>query len=342
MQKKILVTGGAGFIGSHTIVELFNQGYYPIVVDNFVNSSKTVLEGIRKVIQHPVKYYEIDCKDKKELDKVFQLEKDIVGVIHFAAYKAVGESVQNPLKYYINNLQSLTVLLEVMEKFEVNTLVFSSSCTVYGQPTSLPVDENVPIQIAQSPYGNTKQIGEEIIQDVVKATNKLKAISLRYFNPIGAHPSGAIGELPLGIPNNLVPFITQTAACIRPVLQIFGNDYATPDGTCIRDYLHVVDLAKAHVKALEFLENQHKSCYHVYNVGTGKGNSVWEVIKAFEKVTGQKVNYTIAPRRSGDIAQVYANTDKIKIELQWQPTYTLEDALKDAWQWQKNLKALSI
>ena len=343
---KVLVTGGAGFIGSHTVVSLIEAGMQPIIVDNFDNSQPSVLEGIKKIIGINIPFYEIDCNDKNAVDHLFETEKDIKGVIHFAAHKAVGESVTDPLKYYQNNLGSLIILLNAMKKNQTPYLVFSSSCTVYGQPDQLPVTELSPIIPAESPYGNTKQICEEIIQDTIassKATSNdfnLNAVLLRYFNPIGAHPSGHIGELPLGVPNNLVPYITQTAAGIREKLTIFGNDYDTVDGTCVRDYIHVMDLADAHVKALQFLADAPSSdnICEVFNVGTGQGNSVLELVKAFEKTNDIKLHYTYGDRRSGDIEQIYASVDKLNQQLGWKAKRNVEEGLRDAWNWQQKLK----
>lgn len=337
-QKKILVTGGAGYIGSHTVVELFNAGYQPVIVDNFSNSEKSVLDGLKAIIGQPVTLYEGDCNDEAFLKNVFQQEHDITGVIHFAAYKAVGESVQKPLEYYQNNVGSLMTLLKVMQVFQVSHLVFSSSCTVYGQPDKLPVTEQSPKKTADSPYGNTKQICEDILEDLVKSQAPLKVTALRYFNPIGAHPSAHIGELPIGVPNNLVPFITQTASGIREKLTVFGNDYNTPDGYCIRDYIHVVDLAKAHVQSLTYLNSIKKeNCLDIFNIGTGRGHSVMEVIKTFEQIQKVPLNYTIGQRRSGDVEQVYANVDKAGTLLNWRAELSLEKALIDAWRWQKSL-----
>lgn len=339
-MSKIIVTGGAGFIGSHTVVELYRAGFEPIIVDNFSNSEKSVLDGIENIIGTSVSCYTADCNDLQVMDTIFAHEKNITGIIHFAASKAVGESVQVPVKYYRNNLNSLLVMIEMMQKYQVPHLVFSSSCTVYGQPEVLPVNEQSPILPAQSPYGNTKQICEQMIDQVVKAGKPLKAVSLRYFNPIGAHPSGHIGELPIGTPGNLVPFITQTAAGLRPMITVFGNDYNTADGTCVRDYIHVVDLAKAHVKALELLDRtQEPTYYDVFNVGTGAGNTVLEVVKTFEIVTGRKLNYKLGPRRAGDIEKIYAEVDKARDVLRWQSSLNLRDALKDAWNWQQKLQA---
>ena len=335
MADSIIVTGGAGYIGSHTVVELLAEGYKPIIVDNFCNSEKSVIDGLKKITGEKIALYEGDCTDKSFMQSVFE-ETNPVGVIHFAAYKAVGESVEKPLEYYHNNIVSLLVLLDVMKEHACNTLVFSSSCTVYGTPDRLPVTEETPTQKAISPYGNTKQISEDIIHDTVTTRSGLSAISLRYFNPIGAHPSGFIGELPRGVPSNLVPFVAQTAAGWREQLVVHGNDYNTPDGSNIRDYIHVVDLAKAHVKTLEYLENK-TNFYDAINVGTGKGTSVLEVVTSFEKVTGQKLNYKIGPRRSGDVEQIYASVDKSKQVLNWETELTVEDALRDAWNWQQTL-----
>ena len=338
-SKKIIVTGGAGFIGSHTVVELHNSGYTPIIVDDFSNSEEEVVTRIERIVGAKVKYYNLDCNDKVGLEKLFSEEKDLFGMIHFAAYKAVGESVQKPLKYYANNLGSTITLLELMQKHKVSNFVFSSSCTVYGQPDTLPVTETSPIKPAQSPYGNTKQICEEIIKDFINSVPAFKAISLRYFNPIGAHPTSLIGELPLGIPNNLVPFVTQTAAGLREKLTIYGNDYNTIDGTCVRDYIHVVDLAKAHVKALDLLnDTRQEKYYDVINLGTGNGNTVLEIIKTFEEATGVKLNYVIGPRREGDVEQVYASTEKANNVLKWKAELDISAALKDAWNWQLQLK----
>ena len=336
-MSKILVTGGAGFIGSHTVVELFESGFTPIIVDNFSNSEKQAINGIESIIETKIKVYEGDCNDVAFIEGLFRAEKDITGVIHFAAFKAVGESVQKPLEYYQNNVGSLLVILEVMKKYSVQNLVFSSSCTVYGEPDELPVKETTPKKPAESPYGNTKQICEEIIEDLVKSGASINASILRYFNPIGAHPSAKIGELPLGVPNNLVPFVTQTAAGIRKELTVFGDNYNTPDGTCIRDYIHVVDLAKAHVKSLIYLQNKETPFCDIFNIGTGKGNTVMEVVKSFENISQASLNYTIGPKREGDVEQVYGNVDKANTTIDWRAELTLEDALRDAWNWQKNL-----
>jgi UDP-glucose 4-epimerase len=335
---KILVTGGAGFIGSHTVLELANAGFEPILVDNFANSDRNVLTNLRIIAGRDFTFYEGDCNSVAFLNQIFTEHPDIEGVIHFAADKAVGESVQHPLKYYRNNVGSLVSLLDVMLEKGVKNLVFSSSCTVYGQPEILPVTEETPIVKAESPYGNTKQICEEVLVDTVKSGVNLKAIALRYFNPIGAHPSALIGELPLGVPNNLIPYVTQTAAGIRPLLRVFGNDYNTPDGTCIRDFIHVVDLAKAHVAALKLLakttENNH---FDKFNIGTGNGNSVKEVVDTFIAVTGENLPYEFAPRRSGDVEQIYANVDKATHVLGWKAEIGLAQSLADAWRWQQQL-----
>ncbi|MFC5270838.1 UDP-glucose 4-epimerase GalE [Adhaeribacter terreus] len=341
-SSKILVTGGAGFIGSHAVVELTEAGFEPVIVDNFSNSQESALKGIEAILGHEVKCHRVDCTDTQALREVFVSEKDIAGVIHFAAYKAVGESVAEPLKYYHNNVGSLVALLQVMEEFTVTNLVFSSSCTVYGIPDALPVTEATPVKKANSPYGNTKQICEDILSDLANSGTQIKSIALRYFNPIGAHASAKIGELPLGIPNNLVPFITQTAAGIREKLTVFGNDYDTPDGTNIRDYIHVVDLAKAHVVAINKLLFGNTQKLEIYNVGTGKGNSVLEVIQAFEKASGQKLNYQIGPRREGDVPKIYADVTKATHELGFKTETSLEEALRSAWNWQMHLEKQTV
>lgn len=336
---KILVTGGAGFIGSHTVVELHNAGFEPVIIDNLYNSNLNVLDGIKKITGKEFPFYEIDCNDADKVRALFEKEK-FDGVIHFAAYKAVGESVEKPLNYYENNLISLLVLLRAAKEFNVDKFVFSSSCTVYGQPEKLPVTESTPRLPANSPYGNTKAIAEDIIRDHVHSGPGIKAISLRYFNPIGAHETSLIGELPNGVPSNLVPFITQTAAGLRKSLTVFGNDYDTPDGTCIRDFIHVVDLAKAHVKALDLLESQTDTNYYdVFNVGTGEGYTVLQLINTFEEVNGVKLNYTIGPRREGDVEKIYAQSDKVNKVMKWHAEKTMADALRDAWNWQLKLKA---
>jgi UDP-glucose 4-epimerase len=335
-MNNILVTGGAGYIGSHTVVELINAGYRPVIVDNFANSEKKVIERLKKLTGQDIVCYEQSFQDEEKINKVLQKEK-IDGVIHFAAYKAVGESVEEPIKYYDNNVAGLVKLLEVLEKNKIPNLVFSSSCTVYGEPDKLPITESAAVKPATSPYGVTKQMCETIISDVSHVSKTLRSLSLRYFNPIGAHESAEIGELPLGTPANLVPFITQAVAGLRSELTVYGNDYPTLDGTCIRDYIHVVDLAKAHVKALQHLDKQNPKYYDFCNVGTGKGSSVLEVIKTFEKVTGQKVPFKIGARRDGDIMAVYADVTKSKKMLGWQAEKNLDDALADAWRWQQKI-----
>ncbi|MFA7446589.1 MAG: UDP-glucose 4-epimerase GalE [Flavobacteriaceae bacterium] len=335
---KILVTGGLGFTGSHTVVALQQQGFDVIIVDNLSNSSLQVLDGIVQITHKKPLFEELDLRNKQQVENLFQKHPDINGVIHFAASKAVGESVENPLLYYENNINSLVYLLQQMQKKEEAFFIFSSSCTVYGQAEKMPITEDFPIQTAMSPYGNTKQIGEEIISDVAKISS-IKAILLRYFNPIGAHESIEIGELPIGVPQNLVPFITQTAIGLRKELSVFGNDYPTLDGTCIRDYIHVVDLAKAHVKALQRLINQENSeKVEVFNIGTGKGSSVLEVIRAFEKVSNRKLPYKIVDRREGDVTQAYADTTKANEVLGWKTELSLEDALLSAWKWEQKIR----
>ncbi len=341
MKETVLVTGGTGFIGSHTTVELQQAGYKVVIVDNLSNSSASVVDGIEKITGIRPAFEQVDCCDMPALRGVFEKYKDIKGIIHFAASKAVGESVEKPLLYYRNNLNSLINLLELMPQFGVKGIIFSSSCTVYGQPTpeNLPVTESAPIQKALSPYGNTKQINEEIIQDYIHSGANIKSIILRYFNPIGAHPTAYIGELPNGVPMNLIPFVTQTAIGIRKQLKIFGNDYATPDGTCIRDYIYVVDLAKAHVKAMErVLENPDSDPVEVFNIGTGKGLSTLEVVQGFEKATGVKLNWEFAPRREGDIEKVWGNVDKANKILGWKAEANIEDVLRSAWKWQVKLR----
>jgi UDP-glucose 4-epimerase len=341
MKKKILVTGGTGYIGSHTVVELINEGYEAVIVDNLSNSSAEVLDGIEKITGIRPAFEQFDLKDQSAVEAFFKKYPGIEAIIHFAASKAVGESVQKPLLYYRNNLVSLMNILEAMKKYGTANLVFSSSCTVYGEPDKLPVTESSPIKEASSPYGNTKQICEEIICDTLKVNEGLKAISLRYFNPIGAHPSAFIGELPLGVPANLVPFITQTAAGIREKLSIFGDDYETPDGTCIRDYIHVVDLAKAHVHAIKrMIDGNNKTNYEVFNIGTGRGLSVMELVSTFQKVNNISVNYQIVGRRAGDIVAVYADTTLANNELGWKAQSTVEETLKSAWEWEKRVRGL--
>ena len=339
MNKKILVTGGLGFIGSHTVVALQERGFEVVIIDNLSNSSLEVLGGITKITKISPEFEKIDLRDKAAVSEFFEKYPDIEGVIHFAASKAVGESVENPLLYYENNLNTLIYLLQELQEKESSKFIFSSSCTVYGQADELPITEKAPVKKAESPYGNTKQVGEEIIADTCKVKKNLHAISLRYFNPIGAHPSAYIGELPIGTPQNLVPFITQTAIGKREKLAVFGNDYPTEDGTCIRDYIHVMDLARAHVVALErLLENEQTTNYEVFNLGTGKGNSVLEAIKAFEKVSEIKLPYVISERREGDITAAYADTTKAKDVLKWKSEYDIEDAMESAWKWQLQLK----
>ena len=340
-MARILVTGGTGYIGSHTVVELMQQGYDVTIVDNLSNSSVDVLDGISAIVGRRPEFANIDCNDYVNLEAVFKQYTDIVGVIHFAASKAVGESVEKPLMYYRNNIGSLITLLEVMRKYQVCNIVFSSSCTVYGQPDKdhLPVDETAPIQKALSPYGNTKQINEDIIFDEAHADSLLRATILRYFNPIGAHPSALIGELPNGVPNNLLPFVTQTAAGLRAELKVFGDDYNTPDGSCIRDYIYVVDLAKAHVKAVErMLAGTPTEQVEVFNLGTGRGLSVLEIVRDFMEATGVNVPYQIVGRREGDIEKVWANPTKANEVLGWKADTPVKDVLVSAWNWEKHLR----
>ena len=328
MKKKILVTGGAGYIGSHTVVELINSGYKPIIIDNLCNSSSENIKGIEKIVGEEVKWYNIDCRNNQEMNNVFTKEGEIEGCIHFAAYKSVEESVQDPEKYYNNNLSSLEVLLQCMYNHNTNNIIFSSSCTVYGMPDYLPVDENAPFKKASSPYGETKQLCEKILQ---KST--CNSISLRYFNPVGSHNSALIGDCSTDKPSNLVPIITEVAIGKRKQIIVFGNNYNTSDGTCIRDYIHVVDLAKSHVQSIDFLlKNAGK---HAFNVGSGKGVSVIEAITTFEKANNVKINYSFGPRRSGDIEKIYANGDLIKSQLGWETKQTLKEAMKSAWKWEK-------
>jgi UDP-glucose 4-epimerase len=335
--KEILVTGGAGFIGSHTVVELVAAGYAPIIIDDFSNSEKSVLPNLEKLTGKKLTFYEGKFQDPDLLRKVFN-EHKITGVIHFAAYKAVGESVGQPLKYFDNNVSGLVTLLKELESHQISSLVFSSSCTVYGQTDKLPLTEDSPVQQAASPYGATKQMDEIIITDTTRASSNLRSLSLRYFNPIGAHPSALIGKLPRGVPSILVPFITQAVAGWRDKLTVFGDDYPTPDGTNIRDYIHVVDLSKAHVKAVEYLADKASGFYDIFNIGTGRGSSVLQVIKTFEEVTGKKVPYVIGDRRSGDIVASYAAAGKANKLLGWKAEKNLADALADAWRWQQTLK----
>ena len=343
MGKKILVTGGAGYIGSHTVVELQNAGYEVVVVDNLSNSNEEVLDGISRITGIRPAFEKLDCRDKEAMRSVFTKYEGIEGIIHFAASKAVGESVKMPLLYYRNNLVSLLNLLDLMPEFGVKGIVFSSSCTVYGQPDVLPVDETAPIKPAVSPYGNTKQICEEIITDTIHAGAPFRAILLRYFNPIGAHPSAEIGELPQGVPQNLVPYLTQAAMGIRKELSVFGDDYNTPDGSCIRDYINVVDLAKAHVIAVDrMVENRSAEAVEVFNLGTGRGVSVLELIAAFERATGVPVPHKITGRREGDIEQVWANPEKANKVLGWTALESLDDTLASAWKWQVKLHERGI
>ena len=340
MKQTILVTGGTGFIGSHTSVELIQAGYDVVIVDNLSNSKVEVLDGIEQITGVRPAFEQVDLHDAEATENVFKKYPSISGIIHFAASKAVGESVEKPLLYYRNNIVSLVNLLECMPKYDVKGIIFSSSCTVYGQPTkeNLPVTEEAPIQKALSPYGNTKQINEEIIHDYIHSGANVKAVILRYFNPIGAHPSALIGELPNGVPMNLIPFVTQTAIGVRKELKIFGNDYDTPDGTCIRDYIYVVDLAKAHVKAMQRVLDEDTEAVEVFNIGTGNGVSTLEVVEGFEKATGVKVNWTYAPRREGDIEKVWGNVDKANKVLGWKADTPLEDVLRSAWKWQLKLR----
>ena len=339
MTHLILVTGGTGYIGSHTCVELIESGYEVVIADNLSNSDISVLTGIEKITGKKPLFEKVDLSDLLKTNEFFDKYPQINSIIHFAASKAVGESVRIPLTYYHNNLNSLINLLNNMIRRGIQNIVFSSSCTVYGEPDSLPVNENAPIKPATSPYGNTKQICEEILRDTIAVNKSLKGISLRYFNPIGAHPSALIGELPLGVPENLVPFITQTAIGLRDELKVFGNDYNTPDGSAIRDYINVVDLSKAHVVSIKrLLENRNKKNYEVFNLGTGRGASVFEVIKAFEKATGVKLKYKVVGRREGDIEQVFADTNFANIELGWEAEKGLEETLLSAWKWEKNIR----
>ncbi|MDO5971294.1 UDP-glucose 4-epimerase GalE [Flavivirga aquimarina] len=338
-MDKILVTGGLGFIGSHTVVELQNEGYEVVIIDDLSNSTIKVLDGIKAVTGKEPLFEKLDLKDKLGVEAFFKKHNDVKGVIHFAASKAVGESVKEPLLYYENNIGTLVYILKELKKLPSASFIFSSSCTVYGQADELPITENAPVKEAESPYGNTKQIGEEIISDTCKVSPSLKAIALRYFNPVGAHESVMIGELPIGVPQNLVPFITQTGIGLREELSVFGDDYPTPDGTCIRDYIHVVDLAKAHVIALErLLKNKNKSNYETFNLGTGKGSSVLEVVQSFERVSGKKLNYKIVDRREGDIISAYADTNKANNELGWKTELSLDDAMRSAWAWEQKVR----
>ena len=337
MAKRILITGGTGYIGSHTAVELIHQGYEVIIVDDLTNSEHRAIESIEKITGTKPEFHQFDLRNFPSLEKLFKDNK-FDGIIHFAAKKAVGESIEKPLLYYDVNLNSMLNLLKLMELYKVSNLVFSSSCTVYGQPSRLPVTEDTPFALAESPYGHTKQIGEDILNHTTRTNGQLQALSLRYFNPVGAHPSALIGELPIGMPANLVPFITQTVAGLRSKLKVYGNDYNTSDGTAVRDYIHVVDLAKAHVRAIErMLNHEQKKSYEYFNIGTGKGSSVLEVIQTFEKINHTKVPYEIVDRRAGDIVKIYADTTRANNELNWKAQLNLDDMMKSAWKWQKTL-----
>ncbi len=336
---QIAVTGGLGFIGSHTTVELQQAGYEVVIIDNCSNASQSVLDGIERITGIRPLFENFDLREREKVRHFFRKYPDLSGIIHFAASKAVGESVEEPLLYYENNLATLVYLLQDLTAKAQAHFIFSSSCTVYGQAETMPITENAPVQPAESPYGNTKQIGEEIIRDTCNVRPGLQAISLRYFNPIGAHPSAEIGELPLGVPQNLVPFITQTAIGMRDQLSVFGDDYPTPDGTCIRDYIHVVDLAKAHVIAMErLLKGKNSANYEVFNVGTGTGSSVMEVIQSFERVSGKSLNYKIVDRRAGDIISAYADTQKANDQLGWRAESSLDDAMRSAWAWEQKVR----
>jgi UDP-glucose 4-epimerase len=334
-NKKILVTGGCGYIGSHTVIALIENGFNPVIVDTLENSELFILDNLEKITNRKIPFYKTNCCDEGAMEKIFAAE-NFSGIIHFAAYKAVGESVVHPLKYYSNNVGSLVVMLKLCEKFQVSDFIFSSSCTVYGNPQNIPVTEETPTRKAESPYGNTKIICEQIIKEFTVSTSWFKPVLLRYFNPVGAHPGGLIGELGKGIPNNLVPFLTQTAKGIREVLTVFGGDYATADGTCLRDYIHVCDVANAHVQALKHV-NDFNQYPETFNLGSGNGNTVLEVIKTFEDINGVKVNYKIGARRNGDVEQIYANTEKAEKLLHWKCLYSLGDTMKHAWNWENNL-----
>ncbi|PVW17187.1 UDP-glucose 4-epimerase GalE [Marixanthomonas spongiae] len=341
-MKKIVVTGGLGYIGSHTVVALQNTGFEVVVIDNLSNSSLDVLGGITNITGQAPAFERLDLRNKADVTEFFKTHNDLDGVIHFAASKAVGESVENPLLYYENNLNTLVYLLQECKAHSINNIIFSSSCTVYGEPDSLPITETAPVKKAMSPYGNTKQISEEILNDVC-SISEIKAIALRYFNPIGAHKSAEIGELPIGVPQNLVPFITQTAAGIREQLSVFGDDYDTPDGSCIRDYIHVVDLAKAHVIAMQrLLNNKNNTNFELFNIGTGAGSSVFEIINTFEAVTGKNLNYKVVDRRPGDVTAVYADTQKAHEVLGWKAEKSLEEALASAWKWEQKVRSKKV
>jgi UDP-glucose 4-epimerase len=340
MKKQVLVTGGSGYIGSHTAVELINEGFEVIIIDNLSNSQIEVLDGIEKITGVKPQFEQFDLTDFQKTKLFFQKYPQLEAIIHFAASKAVGESVEKPTMYYRNNLTTLLNLLDNMVEYKVNNIVFSSSCTVYGQPDILPVTEKAPIKKALSPYGNTKQICEEILQDTIVSNKSIKTIALRYFNPIGAHPTASIGELPIGVPANLVPFITQTAIGLRKELSVYGNDYNTPDGSCIRDYINVVDLAKAHVAAINRLINdKNKANFEIFNIGTGNGSTVFEIINSFEKVTGLKLNYKVVSRRAGDIEKVWADTTFANKELGWKAEKTLDETLLSAWKWEQYIRS---
>ncbi len=340
MSNKILVTGGAGYIGAHTALELIQAGYSTLIVDNFSKSDRTLLDGLEKILGKKPEFLEGSCSDRSFLRDLFSKHGPFSCVMHFAAYKSVGESVQKPFMYYENNLDSLIALVEVMNEFDIKDLIFSSSCTVYGQPDHIPVSEEAPFKRAESPYGSTKQMCERMLEDL--HVMKFRTISLRYFNPIGAHPSGLLGELPVGTPNNLVPFVTQTAAGVRQELVIFGDDYNTPDGTCIRDFIHVVDLAKAHLQAMEYLSKKPKQpLLEIFNLGTGVGVSVLQLVKEFIQATGVSLPYRIGPRRQGDVEKVYADPTKVNKMLGWQTRYSLRDSLIHAWQWEKKIRNLA-
>jgi len=335
---KIVVTGGLGFIGSHTVVELQSQGFEVVIIDNLSNSTEEVLKGIVAISGKKPEFEKLDLREKKAIQDFFKKHSDVSGVIHFAASKAVGESVENPLLYYENNINALVYILQELQQKENSSFIFSSSCTVYGQAEKMPITESASVQPAISPYGNTKQIGEEIIQDVAKVSN-INAILLRYFNPIGAHPSAEIGELPIGVPQNLVPFITQTGIGLRKELSVFGSDYPTSDGTCIRDYIHVVDLAKAHVVALKrLIDKKNQTKVETFNIGTGTGSTVLEVINSFEKVSGQKLPYKLVDRREGDVISAFADTEKANAVLGWKAESTLDEAMDSAWKWEKKIR----
>lgn len=339
MKKKILITGGTGYIGSHTTVELIEKGYEVLIIDNLSNSEEFIIDSIESITGTRPKFANIDLLDVEKLNIFFANNDNIEGVVHFAAAKAVGESVQKPLYYYKNNLGGTLNLLEAMKQYHIENFVFSSSCTVYGQPDKLPVTEKAPVKEAESPYGYTKQVGENILKDVIKSGAELKGIALRYFNPIGAHASGLIGELPVGVPANLLPYITQTAYGISEQLSVFGNDYNTPDGSCIRDYIHVVDLAKAHIIAIErLIHKKNKTPYEMFNLGTGNGFSVFEIIKSFEKVSGLQLNYKVEPRRAGDIEQIWADTTLANNELGWKAEKNIDEMTLSAWVWEQNYR----